>query len=174
LGGRRITSLTQDVKEAKLCNERYPLLRDELLQRHNWNFAIARASLAQLVTVPSFGYNFEYQLPADCLKVIDIDVPEADWSVEGNVLRTNLESIKIKYVKIVDNTALFTPVFVEALSLRLAWDLSYSLVQSTSQTDFLRSSFEQYMREARSHDAQEGKPELVIDETNDVFINARW
>jgi hypothetical protein len=174
LGGRRITSLTQEVKEAKLCGERYPFLRDELLQRHMWNFAISRIQLAKLSTTPAFGFDNEFQLPSDCLKVIDIDSPDYDFVIEGRVLRTNLDEVRIKYIKKITNTALFSPVFVEALSLRLAWDLSYSLIQSGTQTDFWRQSFEQYMREARSLDAQEGTPEKVIDEYNDVFLNARF
>ena len=38
LGASRIASLTEDSKEAKLCYEQYPILRDEVQASHPWNF----------------------------------------------------------------------------------------------------------------------------------------
>ena len=48
LGASTIMSLTEGTKNANLCNEQFAKLRDEVLRGHNWNFAIARAKLAQL------------------------------------------------------------------------------------------------------------------------------
>jgi hypothetical protein len=176
LGGRRIDSLTQNIKEARLCNEAYPLLRDELLQSHPWNFATARVELAQLTSIPAFDYDYEYQLPSDCLRVIDIENPDYDikWEVSGDKLLSNEETVKIKYIKKETNTSKFSPVFIQALSLRLAWDLAYSLIQSGTQAQYWQSAYENYLRSARSYDSQEGKPEEVIDEYNDIFLNSRY
>lgn len=46
LGVAEITSLSQNVKRAQLCDEQYPKVRDELLRNHVWNFAIKRKVLA--------------------------------------------------------------------------------------------------------------------------------
>jgi len=174
LGGRSITSLTQDIKEARLCNARYPFLRDEVLENGTWKFAIKRASLAQLATAPAYGYTYAYQIPADCLSIIDVESPEIPWDQEGDTIVTNNSTMKIKYVRREDNVSLFSPMFIEALSLRLAWDLSYPILQSGTQTDFWRSSYEAYIKQARSKDSQTGTTGSFIDSVNDVYLNSRY
>jgi len=174
LGGRTITSLSQDIKEARLCNARYTFLRDEVLENGNWNFATKRAELAAVVDAPVWGYTYAYQLPADYLRLAELEYEEQDWEEEGDKILSNLSTMKIKYVRREDNVSLFTPMFIEALTLRLAWDISYSLLQSGTQTDFWRSAYESYIKQARSKDAQMGKATKMVDEVNDVFLNSRY
>lgn len=174
LGARQITALTQDIKEARLCNTRYPFIRDMVLENGNWNFATKRAELAQLVTSPVWGFDYAFQIPADCLSIIDIEHPEIEWQEEGDTIVSNSSTMKIKYIRKEDNVSLFTPMFVEGLALALAWDLSYPILQSGTQTDFWRSAYEAYMQQVRSKDAQTGTPYKLIDSANDVFLNSRY
>ena len=44
--GTTVAALAGTSKEERICAFWYPRVRDELLQRHPWNFAIARAALA--------------------------------------------------------------------------------------------------------------------------------
>ena len=53
LGDDPITSLTDDTERARLCNSFYPDARDAVLRLHTWNFAVTRASLAQLAAAPA-------------------------------------------------------------------------------------------------------------------------
>ena len=46
LGAATITALTENSKEARLCNRRFSTVRDATLRSHSWNCAIARADLA--------------------------------------------------------------------------------------------------------------------------------
>ena len=57
IGEPTITALDQGGKAASTCNELYEKLRDELLRRHQWNFAVARAKLARLSETPAFGFD---------------------------------------------------------------------------------------------------------------------
>ncbi len=43
LGAATITALTENSKEARLCNRRFSTVRDATLRSHSWNCAIARA-----------------------------------------------------------------------------------------------------------------------------------
>lgn len=47
----------------------YDGLLDTLLRTYRWSFAIKRAQLALLSSEPLFGYQFQYQLPSDCIRI---------------------------------------------------------------------------------------------------------
>ena len=72
IGADRINSMTETNRRAQLCNEQYSKVRDEVLRSHPWNFAITRAEFSQLTTTPSFGYNYEYSIPSDCLRILSL------------------------------------------------------------------------------------------------------
>ena len=56
LGADTIMSLDEDSKPARLINNIYEFIRDEVLRSHPWNFAIRWASLAQLSETPTNEY----------------------------------------------------------------------------------------------------------------------
>lgn len=72
LGHEQMSSETENTKAGRLCRLHYPLLRDSVLRAHPWNFAIRRATLAQLSVTPAFEFTYAYALPTDpkCLKVV--------------------------------------------------------------------------------------------------------
>jgi len=59
-GNNRITSLSQNTKNAKACDERYATLRDLLLEQHPWNFALKRVQLAASTEAPSYEFTYAY------------------------------------------------------------------------------------------------------------------
>ena len=83
IGAARITSLTDDSKQARACTASYALMRDEVLRSHPWNSAISRASVASLADAPAFGYDNQFQLPADCLRMLEVYDSRLPWVVEG-------------------------------------------------------------------------------------------
>ena len=50
LGASTILSLTEDSKNARLCNARYTQVRDSLFRSHPWNCLVKRVELAKLNT----------------------------------------------------------------------------------------------------------------------------
>lgn len=155
VGAERIISLTSDTKSAKVCNELYPRIRDKMLYDHPWNFAIARVELGLLSTTPLFDYGYEHQLPADCLRVLKVYGNDDDWRVEGRKLLSNNDSVWIQYIRQVTDVTEFTPGFGEALALRLAAEISYSMTQSITLQDQLSKAAREELRSARSFNAQE-------------------
>lgn len=171
IGHERINSLSEQTKAANLCAERYPFVRDEVLREHPWNFAIKRAEFAQLVSTPAFGYQYEYQIPSDCLRIWQPEEPEVVFSVEGGKVLTDEGSFKCRYIARVTNTALFDRSFAEALAFRLAADVGYSITQSTQLQQAMLAMYEMKLKIARSMDAQEGTPEDLIE---DNWIKRRF
>ena len=78
LGDDPITSLTDNSDRARLCNNIYPEVRNELLSLRNWNFAITRTDLARLSDAPAFTWTYQFQLPSDHIRPIKMSEVEED------------------------------------------------------------------------------------------------
>lgn len=168
LGVERINSLAEDNSRAKICNDRYDILKDEMLRSHPWKFAIKRAQLASLVSTPLFDYEKQYQIPADCLRVLKVNDHYTEWSQEGDKILSNDTECLIKYIARVDE-ALFDSSFIEVLAFRLALDMCFSITQSSSREQVLQSQYAVFLADARSFSAQTAnQEEYIIDSYLDV------
>jgi hypothetical protein len=177
VGCDRISTLTEQNKRAKICNDIYSKIRDATLRSHPWNFATKRIQLAQDSTAPVFGFDYQYQLPSDCLIVRGVSNDSSmgtsrniDYKIEGDKLLSNETAIYIEYTFKETNTTNYDANFVDALAYRLAIELAYPLVQSLSLVDRIKKDYKDWMADARTFDAQEGRPEDLID---DVWLNSR-
>lgn len=182
LGNDRVlTALTQANKEGRLCSLHYPVARDAVLAEHPWNFAIRRVDLAVEADVtPPFEFTYRFPLPADCLKVIRTENESAgyedDWRIEsvsggGQVLLYNDATCAIEYIARVEDTALYSPIFVDALAQRIAAELAPAFADSASMAQQLWQLYEAKMRSAKGVDAQEGTPRNQV---FDTWVNARY
>ena len=64
LGASTILSLTEDSKNARLCNARYTQVRDAVFRSHPWNCLQKRVQLAADSDAPAWGFTKQYTLPA--------------------------------------------------------------------------------------------------------------
>lgn len=161
LGADRIVSLNDSSKQAQLCKEQYYKVRDELLRGHLWNFATVRKELTPLPTAPVWGYQNAFQLPTDCIRLVAIEEPDDAWSKEGTQVLYDGDTLNITYISDDIPVSNFDATFSEALATRLAYDISYSIVQSVTLKQELDRQFNIKIREARSFDAQESKGQVV-------------
>jgi hypothetical protein len=163
LGARRIIDLDEESPEARACRLHYTETRDEVLRHHRWNFSIRREELDQLVDVPLYGWAFQYQLPVDCLRVLEVNgwgagSRPAAWDVEGRKLLTNEEPVKIRYISQVTDCNLFDAIFVEALALKLAAKLCLPVNGSAEMAEQFLTEYEKVTgSRARRTDAFEGQ-----------------
>lgn len=157
-GAEAIAALTDESKRAKIVSRQYEITLKELLNDSPWNFAIGREEIAQS-NEPLFGFTANYLLPSDCIRVLELEDKEP-YRVEGcYIVCDTITSIKIKYVKFIDDPNKYSGSFTKAFVLKLAEDISYSLVQSASLQATITSEAERYLRKARSMNSQEGTPE---------------
>jgi hypothetical protein len=161
VGAERILSLDDSSPNAQLCKEQYPKVRDELLRSHPWNFTITRIALAATGTAPVFGFEYQYTIPRDCMRILEIDSNELDWQKEGQYIVTDSDTLSIKYIAKVTEVGKFDANFSEVLALKLAHDISYGITQSTALKKQLHDDFEERLRTARSFDGQEGSSNRV-------------
>lgn len=162
VGAATIASLSDGTKNANLCQEQYPKIRDQLLCAHPWNFALKRASLAPLPSVPLFDYSNTFQLPADCLRVVRISDPVLEWKIEGSQLLTDSSSVLIKYISHVTDPTLFEASFLTALEFRLSSELAYAISQNATLAQGLFETYKEELAVARSVNSQgAGTPDPV-------------
>ena len=157
LGQEAILSLTQDDNNARACNLIYVPTRDEVLRAFPWNFATVRTSLARIGDeTPAFGFDYFYQLPADCLRVLGMDDPEYHYAIEGDRLLCNYETANIFYIKRITNPNLFDSIFVTALALRIASKLAVRIKKSQGAADDLLKQYILFVGVDESICSQEG------------------
>lgn len=164
LGAEPINSEDDESKRARLVKEQYPKVRDALLRSHPWKFARTRATLTPIDPKPDGYSDFRsvYQLPADCLRVVQTDLDdEAHWDVEDTLLLCNEPTVTIKYIRRVENVTKFDDNFCEVLAWDLAADIAYALTQNVARESSAQSSRDKALMVARSFNAQQGSPPRV-------------
>lgn len=175
LGAKRITSLTEDSVNARACNLAYELLRDAELRKHPWNFAIERAALAADATEPEWGRSNAFQLPSDFVRLLppypEDNVNDRDWQIEGQKIYTDEgDPLYIRYIKQVTDPNQMDPLFREALSASIAYELCEELTQSNSKKADAKAGYKDIIGEAKKANAIDNIP---TDPPLDTWISGR-
>lgn len=158
LGAKRITALTDDSVNARACNFAYETLREAELEKHPWVFAVKRAQLAADATEPEFGKQNSFELPSDYLRLLP-QYPEDNFNsndreIEGRKIVTNESApLNIRYIASITDPNVMSPLFREALSTKIAFELCEELTQSNAKKESLRADYEIVIAEAKRKNA---------------------
>ena len=179
LGASTILTLTEDSKNARLCNARYTQVRDSLFRSHLWNCLTKRVELAKDTEVPSWGFSYQFTLPADWLRVVTILNYDYDYKVEGRKILANHGTLKIQYIARIEDPNQYDELLRETISASLAADIAYAITSSNPTTQNMYNLFQEKLREARFVDATEGQSTNPDNGQSDVigsssFINSRY
>lgn len=159
IGEDTIVALTDDNKPARLLTRLYERSRDQLLRAHPWNFATARVALAQNTGTPVYEYSLAYQLPQDCLRVLDIDASldyiEPDYAVEGDQLLCDYTAVSIKYIKRITDPNIMSADFRTLLSAFLSKKLAIPLTDSRTRYNDAKDNYDEELMRVRHTDAIE-------------------
>jgi len=166
LGANTISSFNEATAEAKVCTQLYEPTVESLLAAYPWRFALDKAILARLISKPTADYQYAYQLPADCVRVLSagngIKSQGIKYKIVGNTLHTNAEKVVISYIARPDETT-FPPFFTNALIARLAAELCLPLTESTTRTDYMYQRAEEEFKIAKLTDSQQDVPACFQD-----------
>lgn len=167
LAADRITTLEDNSENARRLTAVYDYCLEDTLRIHPWNFAIQRQQLARLSTTPTFGYDYEFQLPGDCLRVIEVNDGTnliTSFKVEGRKILTDYDSISIKYIGNITDPNQYTSQFIFVLAARLAAELAYPITNNKANAEMVWQIYEQRLQQAKQTDAQESDSMNTIDE----------
>ena len=172
LGEQTLLAVTDPSPPGRLANRTYADIRDALLREFPWNFATKRASLAADPVAPTWGFERKFNLPSDCLRVVELNNDaDEDWRNEGRTIVTDITApLQIIYIGSAQVDAMDS-TFREALAARLAMEWAEPLSQTSSVVSAMSALYKNKLRVARVADGHE-------DSTREVsapsFINARF
>jgi len=177
LGASTISALTDDTKNARLCNQRYEPVRNRVFRSHAWNCLHKRVQLAQNSTAPVVEYDHAYALPSDCLRVLKIHngttdsiATSLDYKLEGRNIVTDLDTIFLIYIALDTDPNNYDSYLRESISHQLAADLAYAITNNATLANNYMTRADERLREARFIDATENSLGTV--EANE-FTDAR-
>lgn len=187
LGARNIVALTDDTPEAEACSTWYAEVRDDLLRRARWPWAVCRAELSELSghdTTTDDVWDYVYGLPTDCLRPLEIwpgtrspaDDDRIRWALEWdralaqNVLCTDEEDAVLIYLAKIEVPLRFPTEFVDALSWALAAKIALPLTKDRQTELIAIQNAERTFALAAARSANVGQPEA---EPDDVFSASR-
>lgn len=156
LGVEPITTIDEATKGARYAKTLFPVIRKKILRSHPWNIATKRAVLAASTTVPLYEFTLQYQLPSDCLRLLDVYNNTA-WKLEGDKILTDYGAPQyIKYIY--DNTdyGLYDSSLVDVMGAALAVELCMPMMNDANQKLVLEKVLKLKLSEARSIDARSG------------------
>lgn len=172
LGHGPITSLADGNKAANLCDRNWPLVRDQVLRDHPWNFAVKRAILAPLTDAPLWGFSYCFELPADLLRLVEVrDLSTGEYVVEGRKLLCNSTAVYIRYIQRVEDPNVYDAAFVDSAACRLAFELCEAITQSNTKKEVIFQEYDDSLLRAKRVDAQENPP---VQFEEDEWVSVRY
>ena len=179
LGATTILSLTEDSKNARLCNSRYTQVRDALFRTHPWNCLQARLELAASTDSPAWGFTYAYTLPANCLRLLRVLDYDSNYKVEGRKILSNASTMKILYISRITDPNEYDELLRETLSAALGADIAYAVTSNNTTSQNMILSYQEKLKDARFVDSTEGQNvdhDLGMADVIDAgsFINSRF
>lgn len=171
VGSKSILDLSDESKRARLCKRLYPLLRDDMLRDHLWNFAINMGTLAEKTSAPLFGFSKCFSLPQDFLRLVGMEDRYVEYRLENGVIHSSESVLRIRYIKRIEDSEVFDSSFVMALAYRIAAELALPLADDNNLHNILLSKANKQASLARSIDAQENPATQI---QADEWLDSRW
>lgn len=157
-GSEPIVDLTDDNARARACRSAWPFVRKHVLRSHSWNAATVRTTLAVLTTAPDWEFESYYQVPTDCLHLVEVDTDE-DWRIEnGKIAAEGNGTLSIRYIKDETDTEKYDASLAMVMALRLAVEICEKITGSLNKRQLLLQEYIQTLNDAKVDDAQEQSP----------------
>lgn len=167
VGGKFINSIENPTTHTEtLMASKYAKNRRIVLRSAVWNFAQEQRTIPKSSEVIN-GFAAVYPLPNDFirfLEISDVGIKPGDsdqFKLIGGKIGLKYESpdtIDLQYIKDVLTVPTYDPLFIEALSLRLSYEIQYALSGKNTTSDRLLQEYMEALTNAKMIDGQEQKP----------------
>ncbi|HXF44856.1 MAG TPA: hypothetical protein VNK91_01940 [Burkholderiaceae bacterium] len=151
---REINSLTEGTTEADQCRRYYAPTRDAMFRDHDWPFAQRYVTLGLVANNPNDDWGYAYRYPSNCVRLVKFvlgaraNVTRVPYELAhddaGKLIYTDQADAVVKIIAVVQNSELYDPAFVIALSWRLGAELAIPLSRSEKERDY---AYKRYLTE---------------------------
>jgi len=157
LGEASIQSLSDNNARARACSARIDDVITTILRMHIWNSALERKLLTN-IGEPLFGWNYMYQLPADYIKVVEVE-PVSKYMVEKKNILSNEKTLYLLYIAKPTDIGNLDPLLAEAIAMKLAWEIAETLTSKSGLKQEMMQKYIIALQEARSANSKDKTPE---------------
>lgn len=175
LGAPPIHSFQDQTQTSGICANIWPGVRDAVLRAHPWNCATKRVILAPETATPAWGYAHQFVIPADCLRIMEIE-DSVDYRIESGRILSDETAINLKYIWRNTDPVTYDPALVDAMTQRMTAELAYPLTRSDQRQVTETNKYTAMIREARFYDATEQPQDEFLNYPADrrTEILTRW
>lgn len=153
---------TQSVS-ARRCNAFFVQSAKKVLRKKDWNCAKKTQQLARNTTAPIIKYDYAYNLPVDCVRVVNVYGdktgynPYDRWEIIKESVHTDLDEVYLEYVAYPENYRNLDILLADAISCELALMLAATLIHDPQVFGYLMQVCKIKFAEAAAIDTLENK-----------------
>ena len=177
LGETSITDINASVERAERILAAWDDTRDAALRARSWRFSIARRSWAKDVAAPAWGFDNQFTIDGDVVRVLQVDEyypaavlsdfnnsDSAEFRIEGSKILTSLGSpLKVKVIVNSIDVGAWDACFARVMACDLADRLSTRITGSENIKARIKSERRDALSEARHANALEDPPTQIAD-----------
>ncbi len=165
LGERPLLTFPEESLNSDYCNIFYSRVKAGELTKHPWNFATDRIQLTQIATAPICEYPYQYQIPINLLKLLDVYPSDARWRREKDSILAECTPLYARGIFNV-NEEDFSVLFASTVAARLAMFLAPIITERDIKFNQAASWYQDVVADARRADASEES----IDQMDDLDV----
>lgn len=182
IGMKKIYSTSTQNPSLVACDLHYPEALEDTYSEYSWSFATVKEQFAS-PSIDIVGWDYVYTYPPKAAIVNAVfSAANVDYKDEQEfevvfvpgsnkkVICSNEPDAYIEYTYIVEDTTLFSPKFVLALSFKLAALIAFSLTADASKSDEMRNAAAGVIAEAKRINFKE---KIKRPEQSNKIVDAR-
>ena len=150
LGHDPIASFTEPTAGATIAANLYETSYLSLITAHRWRFATKKAKLARLSAKPLNGFNYQFQIPSDCLYVIRVSTVR--YEIYESTIHCNDEALEMDFLYRVTEDRL-PPYFAKMLEFFLAAQFAVPLTGDMNKGKYFQAMYLNELKRAKFADS---------------------
>jgi hypothetical protein len=163
LGSQSITDLSEVTTNAEFCKLFLPEAIEYVLGQWDFKFAIKRLRLALNEDIPIFGWKYQFNLPKDYIRIIDVIAGSSlapqrsnliPFQIENGKVLSNEDTVQIVYIARPDNPNGLPQAVRKAISTHLAYLLATPLTSNDQLIALIAAESQVALEQAKKEDAQ--------------------
>lgn len=161
LSAKSFNSFSDPGDHVEMCANLFPSIRDSVIRDHTWKCCTKRVLLSPLNTKPAFDFAYQFQLPGDWERNVQIGTKEnkIPYRMEGMRILANVEALPLVYVFRNEIPGTWTSNMVRVMEIAMAAELAYPVTTSTTVAQLKQQQYANALKIAKAIDGQDDPPE---------------